>query len=268
MADPANHIGDLNPTLPLEGGPVGEGDDEIRTVKRALTNDFPAITNTVYQDADTSGAGGTTPVTNTTMSSWEARIAKNETDIGGLQAQGVFVIGMIVLWSGSLGTIPSGWALCDGSIANSTQTPDLRDRFVMGAGATYSPDDTGGNTTPTTSTAGNHNHSITVNQHTLTASQIPSHTHGMFTNEQVPGSIGTPPGTNQKVAYDGNFGSNKNYEMQGGTLNTADRGRTGETGANQGHTHNASSANDGDHSHVVQDLNPFYALAYIIFVGS
>lgn len=36
--------------------------------------------------------------------------------------------GVIVMWSGS--SIPSGWALCDGT----NGTPDLRDRFIVGAG--------------------------------------------------------------------------------------------------------------------------------------
>ena len=48
--------------------------------------------------------------------------------------------GSILLWSGSLGTIPSGWVLCDGS----NGTPDLRNQFVLGAGTTYTPGSTGG----------------------------------------------------------------------------------------------------------------------------
>jgi hypothetical protein len=39
------------------------------------------------------------------------------------------------MWSGAIATIPSGWALCDGS----NGTPDLRDRFIAGA----SQDDAG-----------------------------------------------------------------------------------------------------------------------------
>lgn len=38
-------------------------------------------------------------------------------------------IGCIVMWSGTIATIPSGWRLCDGT----NNTPDLRDRFVIGA---------------------------------------------------------------------------------------------------------------------------------------
>ena len=51
-----------------------------------------------------------------------------------------FVAGMIMLWSGSVASIPSGWALCNGS----NGTPDLRNRFVVGAGSTYAVDATGG----------------------------------------------------------------------------------------------------------------------------
>ncbi len=48
--------------------------------------------------------------------------------------------GVIVMWSGSLASIPSGWALCDGT----NGTPDLRDRFVMGASSAEEPGATGG----------------------------------------------------------------------------------------------------------------------------
>jgi hypothetical protein len=48
--------------------------------------------------------------------------------------------GVIVLWSGSIGSIPAGWALCNGN----NGTPDLRDRFIVGAGSTYAVDATGG----------------------------------------------------------------------------------------------------------------------------
>ena len=41
--------------------------------------------------------------------------------------------GCIIIWSGSISTIPSGYYLCNGS----NGTPDLRDKFVVGAGNSY-----------------------------------------------------------------------------------------------------------------------------------
>ncbi|MBA4353571.1 MAG: hypothetical protein C0409_02655 [Novosphingobium sp.] len=58
--------------------------------------------------------------------------------------------GMITLWSGSVASIPAGWHLCDGGGG----TPDLRDRFVVGAGDAYAVGNTGG--------AATHNHAITI----------------------------------------------------------------------------------------------------------
>jgi hypothetical protein len=48
--------------------------------------------------------------------------------------------GAILLWSGSIGSIPAGYVLCNGN----NGTPDLRDRFIVGAGSTYAVDATGG----------------------------------------------------------------------------------------------------------------------------
>jgi len=64
--------------------------------------------------------------------------------------------GLIVMWSGSITAIPAGWALCDGG----NGTPDLRDRFIVGAGSSYNPGVTGGE-----------------NTHVLTINEIPAHTH-------------------------------------------------------------------------------------------
>jgi len=62
--------------------------------------------------------------------------------------------GAILLWSGSIATIPAGYVLCNGA----NGTPDLRDRFVPGAGNTYDPDDSGG--------ASSHSHDFIGDGHT------------------------------------------------------------------------------------------------------
>jgi hypothetical protein len=48
----------------------------------------------------------------------------------------ILMTGMILIWSGAVGDIPGGWHLCDGTEG----TPDLTDKFIIGAGSTYAPD--------------------------------------------------------------------------------------------------------------------------------
>ena len=72
-----------------------------------------------------------------------------------------FVTGMIILWYGNTGNIPGGWVLCDGN----NSTPDLRDRFVIGAGNNFSAGNTGGN-----------------NSLTLSEANLPSHRHFVVSN--------------------------------------------------------------------------------------
>jgi len=82
--------------------------------------------------------------------------------LSGSSSGGVIPSGGIIMWSGAINSIPSGWALCDGQ----NSTPDLRDRFVVGAGNAYSVDATGG-----------------ANTVTLTVDEMPSHTHFTALNQ-------------------------------------------------------------------------------------
>jgi len=77
-----------------------------------------------------------------------------------IHADNGLVKGMIIMWYGEESAIPDGWALCDGQVHNGVQTPDLRDRFVVGAGSNYNLNATGGEST-----------------HTLTIAEMPSHNH-------------------------------------------------------------------------------------------
>ncbi len=65
-------------------------------------------------------------------------------------------IGGIIMWSGSALNIPHGWELCNGSGG----TPNLLDRFVLGAGGNYVVGEVGGEAT-----------------HTLTVAEMPNHVH-------------------------------------------------------------------------------------------
>lgn len=65
--------------------------------------------------------------------------------------------GMIVIWSGAIVDIPTGWILCDGN----NGTPDLRNKFIVGAGDTYAVDAVGGSLTHDhTWTGDGHSHTI------------------------------------------------------------------------------------------------------------
>lgn len=76
--------------------------------------------------------------------------------------------GTIRMHSSAMGPIPSGWQLCDGT----NGTPDLRNRFVVGAGGQYDEGNTGG-----------------VAQVTLTPAQMPAHVHTGTPHSHAPGSL-------------------------------------------------------------------------------
>lgn len=71
-------------------------------------------------------------------------------------------IGLICMWSGFSSNIPSGWALCNGS----NNTPDLRDKFVLGAGKNYSVGVIGGEKEVILTIAQISSHSHDIGNHT------------------------------------------------------------------------------------------------------
>ena len=118
----------------------------------------------IYLQPD-DGDNGVIVVNNGGVKLYHSNVEKAETVSGGFTVTGTctatafagdgsaltgitsFVAGMIILWSGASNAIPTGWVLCDGN----NSTPDLRDRFVIGAGNNYSVGATGGATTDTVS---------------------------------------------------------------------------------------------------------------------
>lgn len=155
----------------------------------------------------------------------------------------IFSRGMIILWSGSLIEVPDGWAICDGT----NGTPNLADRFVIGAGGNLSPGNTGGSSSVVSSSAGAHTHPITVNATTLLEAQTP--------RSALSFSYGTVYVREEPLG-------------KGSTVSSLTR--TGDTksirsaSAATGHTHGASSASSGAHSHTVNTMPPYYSLAYIM----
>jgi len=138
-------------------------------------------------------------------------------------AQAVYSVpsGGIIMWSGSIGSIPTGWYLCDGT----NGTPNLRDRFVVGAGTTYSVAATGGSKD---SVVVSHTHTITD----------PTHSHA-----QSGTSLNIPSG---------------NYAQAGGT-NQIPYNPTSTAAVSTG-----ISINTAGVSGTNANLPPYYALAFIM----
>jgi hypothetical protein len=133
--------------------------------------------------------------------------------------------GVIVMWSGSIASIPSGWLICDGT----SGTPNLRDRFVIGAGSTYAVAATGGSAD---AIVVSHTHTATVTDsgHNHT---IPQQNSGSFsTNGPIPGGNGGGGG----------------YNATSGTSTTGIS------------VTNASTGSSGTNA----NLPPYFALAYIM----
>ena len=130
--------------------------------------------------------------------------------------QNVLPQGVIVMWGGSVASIPAGWHLCDGT----NGTPDLRGQFIIGAGGAYSPSNAGGAATATLATTNlpSHNHSLNgvsaagttgpggSHSHTATSSVTDvGHTHS--TSENPHSHSLSDPGHQHNIGISGGNGS-------------------------------------------------------------
>jgi hypothetical protein len=134
--------------------------------------------------------------------------------------------GGILLWSGSIGSIPAGYVLCNGN----NGTPDLRDRFIVGAGSTYAVDATGGSADAT----------------------LPTHTHTATSTVTDPGHAHLYGNAIQQLQA-----GNNATQLQGNPVSiSTNTAVTGITVA----TTNANAGTSGTNA----NLPPYYALCYIM----
>lgn len=87
------------------------------------------------------------------------------------EGEGAFVTGMIMMWSGAADALPYGWALCDGTKG----TPDLRDRFIVGAGNNYPVNDAG--------SGDGHDHTLSGLSGEFSTNDAGRHDHGIYYEE-------------------------------------------------------------------------------------
>lgn len=172
----ATYINQLDATNPPGGDPIANAADHLRLIKAALKATFPNL--------------GSAAVTATAA------------QINAPPPAAVVVSGMILMWSGSIATIPAGWVLCNG--ANYTRAdgttgtaPELRDRFIIAAGGNYAPGVIGGQ--------GTVSGPITVNNTALTVDQLPNFT----INISDPGHYHNvnDPGHSHVISNDGGSGT-------------------------------------------------------------
>ena len=107
--------------------------------------------------------------------------------LGSIPSTGAtFSSGMIILWKGAVGAVPSGFALCNGA----NGTPDLRDRFIVGAGNLYAVNATGGSAD---AVVVSHTHTATFTGNPLAAH---NHTYNGNSGSNIQGSLGGTGMTN------------------------------------------------------------------------
>lgn len=161
--------------------------------------------------------------------------------------------GLISMWSGA--NIPAGWALCNGE----NGTPDLQNRFIMGASDQSTIGTTGG-----------------LKEVTLTADQMPQHSHAATISE------GGEHSHQFKNYYyverndysDGRGGSAYKYEAiekgVGSHSTDSDNNRVFyknmDTSNEESHSHNITIGNKGG-GEAYENRPPYFALAYIMFKG-
>ena len=146
-----------------------------------------------------------------------------------------FTTGMIIMWSGTVATIPTGWLLCNGS----SGTPDLRNRFVIGAHS-----DSGGaaKTTVTgssTLSGGSKDAIVVSHTHTASSSSENAHSHTYDKSGSVTGNVS---GFSGSIASGSAVTNTNTVPAHNHTITVSSAGSSG-TNAN---------------------LPPYYALAYIM----
>ena len=197
--------------------------------------EYTAIASAISSKADSNSPTLTgTPLT-PTASAGTSTTQIASTAFVATAVAAAFPSGGIIIWSGSVASVPSGWYLCNGS----NGTPDLRDRFVVGAGSTYAVADTGGSA-----------NAIAVSHtHTATTASDGTHNHDVVGTKSDGYTI---------------YGADKFYTVSsGGPSQYVDALKSTGIASAGSHTHTITVASAGS-SGTNANLPPYYALAYIM----
>ena len=166
-----------------------------------------------------------------------------------ISTAGVVPIGGIIIWYGSEASIPSGWSICNGSTVGGNVTPDLRNRFVLGAGT--------GNGAQTPGSTGGYEDAIVVS-HTHTTNSTGSHGHGI----SDPGHTHSYTKTTNDQGVDTDSHHHDTSVRQATDAANTGSGTTGisvNSGGSHSHTANSSGVSGTD-----RNMPPYYCLCYIM----
>lgn len=252
-----SYIGQLDPNTPPGTAYLSTVDEVLRLVKKACHDSFPNVTGAVNL-SHTQLNALPSDITSAQTALKNVLDPHAYTTLGGGIAATVVPKGAIMMWNHNVGSIPTGWRLCDGGTYNSVITPDLRGRFIIGETTGF-----GAGTRPlaeaaTISTVTGHTHTVTVDGHALTTDEIPNHAHN------VP--VWTSGGTTPPLAIDDNVTARTDTGSRAGSVPTDTDGGGGTTG--DAHSHTGSSGSGGSHTHTATGILPIrYVLAFICYCG-
>jgi hypothetical protein len=245
------------------GGVIGDITGDV--TGDLLGNSTGTHTGPVTGDVtgDTTGAHtGDVDVRGATILFDDGQIPESAIDAQAFLNRGI-PYGGIIMWAGAEVDIPETWALCDGD----NGTPDLRDRFILGAGGTVEALSIGGSNTLTLTgtigAGGEHSHELDIADHQLSLDEIPSHKHGNGINDGNSTLFlhGSLPASGMASAR---------VDTHGGAVST--EGYTTDSGGGQSHTHTGSTAQlGGSHTHDITLDNvshkpTYFALCFLMKV--
>jgi hypothetical protein len=237
----ANYIKSTNFTA-KDSLPSG---DSARIVKGTeIDVEFSAIASAVASKSDSNSPSFTGTPTAPTAVAGTNTTQLATTAFATAAASAAFPLGGIILWSGSVAAIPATWQLCNGT----NGTPDLRDKFIVGAGSAYAVGATGGSANATLPT---HTHTAT---NTITNA---AHQHFVVRNGET-SNEGSLNGSNY-IARRGTFGGDYSYDFAS-SGSEANIGLTSSAGGSLGV---ATAVSTVGASATNANLPPYYALCYI-----
>jgi hypothetical protein len=202
-----------------------------------------------------------------------------------------FIQNGIIIWFKE--TLPDGFVECDGD----NGTPDLRNKFIVGAGDSYSVGDTGGSNTGTTASAGAHTHTGSTTgagahthggfsqPHALSNVEIPAHRHLLAYGVSMGSRSGLGSASHNVAHQNANGAYHEEYVLLGNAseptlglssvpyqYNSSSAISTGYGHAHgftasSTHTHTLNLDSAGAHTHTISDQRPrYYDIKFIMKV--